>query len=113
MTDPEHVVPIVAREFDVDGVPWRATLSGASEAGGAAGKVIECVDFRPTDGSDGVALRALLPRGRLPDLDETELRELHRTASPIQAKSAPVTDADPEAPPGRERAVIEYPGSDD
>jgi hypothetical protein len=109
MNDPGRALraTAVSREIDVDAVHWVAEVSGASAVGGSPGPVIECVHFRRQDGTDDVVLRAWLPWGRFPDLDDAELRDLHRTASPIQPRPANESGPDPEDAPGRERAVIE------
>ncbi len=104
---------MTTREFDVDGATWVAAISGAAAVGGSAGSVIECVHFLPPDGADAVILRTYLPRGRFMDLDDAELRALHRAAEPIQPRAAHETGQDPESPPGRERAIVEYPEPDD
>jgi len=97
----------------VDGSIWVAEISGAAAVGGSAGSVIECVHFLPPDGADAAILRTYLPRGRFLDLDDAELRALHREAGPITAKTVPETGRDPESPPGRKRAIVEYPEPDD
>jgi hypothetical protein len=104
---------VTTREFEVDAVTWIAEISGAAAVGGSAGPVIECVHLQPPDGADAGILRTYLPRGRFMHLDDAELRALHREAGPIQRRPAHETGQDPESPPGRERAVVEYPEPDD
>ncbi|MGD8277205.1 MAG: hypothetical protein PVH00_04230 [Gemmatimonadota bacterium] len=102
-----------SRTFDVEGEPWIAEVAGAAAVGGAADSVIECLHFRRENAPEGTSLRIYLPRGRFTDLDDAELRELRSAAVPIQPPTVYDATQDPESPPGRKRAVVEYPERDD